>query len=153
MAWSSRNDHIDHPSLSWQYEPGNGDSTLYKEVTITQAPIATAAKPLPTEYSFYDPRVQHAPALIEPDFTSPSNLAPLSLEYMDQDNMQGFFPQWNNTAKGPAATDYHRLAESIVQIPSLDSSSSVEQPCPPKGDYMPKVQGNCTRGRRANKQE
>ncbi|KAJ5607144.1 hypothetical protein N7537_003763 [Penicillium hordei] len=151
MAWPLCNDHIDHPSLSWQYEPSHGDSPFYKDVTATQTPIVTVAKPLSTEYSFYDPRVQHASALLDTNFTLPSTLGPLNLEYMDQDPMQGFFSQWNSTTEG-LARDYRRLAESIVRVPSLDSPS-VEEPSPPKDNDMLATQGNRTDGRRANKQE
>lgn len=151
MAWSLCNDHIDQPSISWQYEPGNGDSTSYKDMTATQTPIVTVAKPLSTEHSFYDPRVQHASALLDPNFTSPSTLGPLNLDYTDQDSMQGFLSQWNSTTEGPAR--YHRhLAESMVRVPSLDSPSSVEEPSPSKDSDMPTTQGN-HRGPRANKQE
>lgn len=152
MAWSLRNDHMDYPSLSWQYEPGNGDSTFYKDMTAIQTPRVTVTKPSSTEYSVYGPRVQHASALLDPNFTLPSTLSPLNLGYMEQDAMQGFFPQWNSTTEGPA-TDYHRIAESIVRVPSLDSPSSVEQPSSSKDNDMPTTQGKRTRGRRANKQE
>ncbi|KUM64527.1 hypothetical protein ACN42_g2563 [Penicillium freii] len=150
MAWSLRNDHMDYPGLSWQYEPGNGHSTFYKDMTAIQTPRVTVAKSS-TESSFYGPRGQHASALLDPNVTLPSTLGFLNLEYMDQGAIQGFFPQWNSTTEGPA-TDYHRLAQSIVRVPSLDSPS-YEQPSSPKDNDMPTTQGNRTRGRQANKQE
>ncbi|KAJ9491997.1 hypothetical protein VN97_g1221 [Penicillium thymicola] len=152
MARPLRNDHMDHQSISWQSEPGNGDSTFYKDMTAIQAPRVTAAKQSSTEYSFYGPDVQHASSLLDPNFTLPSNLGLLDLDYIDQGTMQGFFPRWNSTTEG-MATDYHRLAESIVQVSSLDSPSSAKQPSSPKGNDIPTTQGNRTRGRRANKQE
>lgn len=151
MAWPLPNDHMDHQNISWQSEPDNGDSTFYKDMTAIQTPRDTAAKQSSTEYSIYAHHVQHALALLDPNFALPSNLGHLDLDYIDQGTMQGFLPQWNGTTEGPA-TDYHLLAESI-QVPSLDSPSSAEQPSSPKDKEMPTTQGNRTGGRRANKQE
>ncbi|KAJ6184803.1 hypothetical protein N7519_006104 [Penicillium mononematosum] len=152
MARSSRTDQMEYLSLPRQYQPGNGDSTFCNGASATNTPIVTAAQPFSTEYSFCDPRIQHDAALFHANFTWPSTIDPVNLEDMDNNTMQGFFAQLNSTAEGPG-TDYHCLVGNNVAVPCLGSTSSAQQPTPPKDSGIPTARGHRNRSRRTNKQE
>lgn len=152
MAWSSRTDQMEYLSLLRQYQLGNGDPTFSNGASATQTPTVMAPQPFSTEYSFDDLPAQHDLALLHANFTLPSTIDPINLGDMDNDTMQGFFAQLNSTAEDPA-TDYHCLVENAVVVPSLDSSSAVQEPTPPKDSDIPTTRGKCTRSRRAIKRE
>ncbi|OQE33054.1 hypothetical protein PENFLA_c001G02563 [Penicillium flavigenum] len=152
MALSSRTDHMEYTSIPRQYQPSNGDPTFCNGASATQTAIVTAPLPFSTEYSFDDPPAQHDSVPLHANFTWPSTIDPVSLEDMGNDTMEGFFAQLNSPAEDPA-TDYRCLVGNNIVVPSLDSTSSVQQPTPPKASDILTARGNRTRSRRANKQE
>lgn len=152
MAWPPRNNHMGYLSLPQQYESSNKDHTFDEGTSATETPIATATMPLSTEYILCDPLVQHASTLLDPNFTLPPTIGPLSPEYMDHGTMQGLLAKWNSTNKDQAA-DYHCLVENTVRVPSSGSTSSMHQPTTSNANHIRATRGKLTHGRRANKQE
>ncbi|KAJ5817515.1 hypothetical protein N7447_007523 [Penicillium robsamsonii] len=152
MAWSSYKNQMDYLSLPRQSESSNTDPTFSNGASVTQTPIDTATMSFPTEYGFYDPRVQRDSMLLRHDFNLPSIIGPPNPEHADDGTMQECLAQWNGIIEGPA-TDYHRPAENTVGVPSLDATAIVQRPSPPKDNDILATGGNRIRGRQPNKQE